>query len=85
MTNLWSKYLLPAALAGLVLAETAGSGTLYRRESPDLLRRIDIAALQVDTLQRLWEQCYLPKEYMTFRDKASCSVKLLMIVHQWRN
>ena len=52
MTNLWSKYLLPAALAGLVLAETAGSGTLYRRESPDLLRRIDIAALQVDTLQR---------------------------------
>ena len=52
MTNLWSKYLLPAALAGLVLVETAGPGALRRQEAPDLLRRIDITALQVDTLQR---------------------------------
>ena len=50
--NLWSKYLLPAAVAGFVLAETAGTEALRRTEPSDLLRRIDITALQVDTVQQ---------------------------------
>ena len=50
--NFWSKYLLPAAVAGFVLAETAGTEALRRTEPSDLLRRIDIAALQVDTVRQ---------------------------------
>ena len=52
MTNFWSKYLLPVAVAGFVLAETAGTEALRRSEPADLLRRIDITALQVDTVAR---------------------------------